>query len=61
MTCKYCDDTGWVCEDHTDKPWDGVSNHKDACHCGGAGSPCEEYNTCGCNELLNVSGDTKCQ
>ena len=34
--CPYCLGTGWVCENHTDRPWlDGVG-----CHCGGAGMPC---------------------
>lgn len=28
----------WVCEDHPNKPWGGVSNSPDACHCGGAGA-----------------------
>ena len=41
MTCKNCNGEGWVCENHTDKPWgDG-----DAC-CGGAGSPCKFCNPC---------------
>jgi hypothetical protein len=31
--CPICDGSGWVCEDHPDKPW-----QHDAC--GGAGSPC---------------------
>ncbi len=34
--CPVCEDTGWVCENHNDKPWkDG-----DGCGCGGAGEPC---------------------
>jgi hypothetical protein len=40
MTCTTCDDTGHVCEDHPDKPWDGISEAPSACHCGGAGMPC---------------------
>ena len=38
--CKNCDGQGWVCENHADRPWDGVSNREDACGCG-AGAPCE--------------------
>ncbi len=38
--CEVCGGARWVCEDHTDKPWDGASNRPDACHCGGAGMPC---------------------
>jgi hypothetical protein len=30
-----CDSTGWVCENHSDRPWDGAK----ACGCGGAGMP----------------------
>ena len=35
-----------MCEDHRDKPWDGASDSKDACHCGGAGLPCLTCNPC---------------
>lgn len=24
MTCNLCEDTGWVCENHADTPWDGL-------------------------------------
>jgi hypothetical protein len=24
-TCSRCDSTGWVCEDHDDRPWDGLA------------------------------------
>lgn len=41
--CKNCDDTGWVCEAHEDRPWGGVSSRADACDCG-AGSPCDVCN-----------------
>lgn len=37
--CPNCDDTGWVCEGHPNKPWAGVSSRNDACGCG-AGEPC---------------------
>ena len=42
--CSWCDDAGWVCEDHPDKPWSGTSSRADACHCGGAGVPCQQCN-----------------
>jgi len=38
--CPRCDSTGWVCEDHSDRPWDGAK----ACGCGGAGMPCPSCN-----------------
>ena len=42
--CLVCLDTGWVCEKHPDRPWDGPH----ACGCGGAGSLCPE---CGASLL----------
>lgn len=39
VTCKVCDGTGVVCENHRHLPWDGESDHPDACGCG-AGAPC---------------------
>lgn len=33
--CRNC--SGWVCENHLDTPWPGLT---DAECCGGAGSPC---------------------
>lgn len=38
--CPCCDDTGTVCENHPDKPWEGISNAPNACGCG-AGMPCK--------------------
>jgi hypothetical protein len=35
-TCRCCDDCGWVCEEHPDKPWEG----RRACGYGAAGMPC---------------------
>jgi hypothetical protein len=40
MTCGLCEDTGWVCENHPEEPWDG--DH--ACGCGAAGMPCVRCN-----------------
>jgi hypothetical protein len=31
--CLLCEDTGWVCENHPDQPWEGPH----ACTCGAAG------------------------
>ena len=45
MACLVCDNTGWVCEEHPDRPWRGNSQRADACDCG-AGMPCE-CNPCG--------------
>ncbi len=44
MTCTVCDDTGWVCENHPDRPSDCCGNSKRACTCGGAGKPCPMCN-----------------
>lgn len=37
--CPNCDDTGWVCEGHPNRPSSIVSKRKDACDCG-PGEPC---------------------
>jgi hypothetical protein len=42
--CGRCGDTGWVCENHPDRPWRGFSNRTDACDCG-AGAPCALCNS----------------
>jgi hypothetical protein len=34
MKCILCADTGWVCENHPRRPWDGPYG----CDCGGAGA-----------------------
>jgi hypothetical protein len=41
--CEFCDDTGWVCENHPDRPWRGFTSRIDACECG-AGAPCDACN-----------------
>jgi hypothetical protein len=38
-----CDNTGWVCENHPDRPFKMFSKRFDACDCG-AGAPCERCN-----------------
>ena len=30
MACSICDDSGWVCENHPDQPWDNTSQRADA-------------------------------
>ena len=35
--CNKCNNTGWVCEDHTDKPW---GEEEGECECG-AGKNCD--------------------
>lgn len=40
--CPTCDNSGWVCENHPDVPWDDG----DADCCGGAGMPCRDCNPC---------------
>ena len=40
MKCIACEDRGWVCESHPDRPWEG----QHACTCGGAGAPCPTRN-----------------
>jgi hypothetical protein len=43
MKCDCCEDCGWVCENHPEKPWGG----EHACGCGGAGMPCPNCNVSG--------------
>jgi hypothetical protein len=43
VQCRHCDDTGWVCEAHPDRPHEG----EHACSCGAAGMPCQVCNPCG--------------
>ena len=45
-TCIVCEDTGWVCENHPDQPWEGP--HARAC--GGAGAPCPRCNAATADE-----------
>ena len=42
MICTTCDDTGWVCEAHADRPWAGLSERDDACACS-TGASCSCY------------------
>jgi hypothetical protein len=36
MKCVWCVNSGWVCESHLERPWQG----RHACSCGAAGAPC---------------------
>jgi hypothetical protein len=36
MKCLVCEDIGWVCEAHPERPWEGPHG----CGCGAAGAPC---------------------
>jgi hypothetical protein len=47
MACLNCDNTGWVCEEHPDRPWRGTSQREDACDCVKVGMPCEACNPSG--------------
>ena len=40
ILCNKCEDTGHVCENHPNLPWEGASNSNKICRCGGAGMPC---------------------
>jgi hypothetical protein len=40
MKCSRCEDRGWVCENHPERPWEGGN----ACTCGGVGMPCPRCN-----------------
>jgi hypothetical protein len=42
--CPVCDDKGWVCKAHPDRPFRMFSFRADACECGGAGTPCRVCN-----------------
>lgn len=46
--CLCCKDTGWVCENHLDKPW-GETGVEGSCNCG-AGT------NCSCNPDGNADG-----
>lgn len=43
MSCALCSDTGWVCEDHGDRPVKADSARPDACDCPAA-MPCPDCN-----------------
>ena len=65
MACSVCDNTGWVCEEHPDRPWRGTSQRADACDCVRVGMPCE-CNPCGgideppaISPIARVTLDTK--
>jgi hypothetical protein len=49
MPCAVCDNTGWVCENHPERPRKGFSKRADACDCG-AGAPCDLCNPSDANQ-----------
>lgn len=52
--CPRCEGLGWVCENHPDVPWAGMTGEpmcRGAEGCGGAGMPCR------CNPLSRHSED----
>ena len=40
VRCLHCLDTGHVCEDHPDFPWEGLSGPVEGHNCQAAGMPC---------------------
>lgn len=46
IKCDRCANTGWVCEEHNDKPWAGLMPDDFVRCCGGAGMPCPSCNVC---------------
>jgi|SRR5262249_16527638 len=44
--CKRCEDTGWICKAHPERPWDGGAA-KNPCKCGAPGMPCPLCNPYG--------------
>jgi hypothetical protein len=52
MKCSRCEDCGWVCENHPDRPWDG----EHACTCGGAGLNGDHLVVEGCHIKIAVHG-----
>ncbi len=49
--CKICDDEGWVCESHPDRPW---NTSERGCECG-PGMPCRICNPCDRNNPPRMS------
>lgn len=41
VDCENCNNQRWVCENHSDQPW----NDGDPECCGGAGAPCGKCNS----------------
>jgi len=52
-TRTTCDSTGWVCEDHRDRPWTGLF----ACGCGAAGAPCKVCNDVEPPRVTDILGE----
>ena len=58
--CARCDDAGWVCVNHPDRPWEGTSKRADVCPCGAEGVQCPDCNADGHKTgMVEVFIDTK--
>lgn len=51
VVCPNCSDTGFVCEDHPDRPWGGIATGDHVCTCHAAGMPCPT-----CCDLIPTDG-----
>ena len=65
IPCERCDETGWVCEAHDDRPSD-IGASPRACKCGAPGMPRHECNPSGgwdepsrCPAVFMVTPDGK--
>jgi hypothetical protein len=47
MKCSTCNGSGWVCERHPDREWEG-DGKPEACSCGAPGMQCLNCKPCGC-------------
>ncbi|WP_084292940.1 YecA family protein [Bradyrhizobium sp. WSM3983] len=45
--CPLCSNSGWVCDEHLDRPWKGNG----ACSCGASGAPCRVCNNPGFGQM----------
>ena len=43
FSCNSCEDTGWVCEAHQNRPWNSGAA-RSPCICGAPGMPCSRCN-----------------
>ena len=51
--CPRCANERWVCEAHTDRPWDG----EHGCPCGAPGSPCPLCNRADAETVPDMPDD----
>jgi hypothetical protein len=55
IKCSHCEDCGWGCERHTEKPWEGPH----ACPCGAPGAPCPVCNATNDGDAPRMPGGFK--